>query len=854
MLNMSFLRVGREWRADKTGDVGTVTLTGDFSSLPSITAGYSIRALLVDGDGDFSSGATVYPLTDAGSNKYKVTNLTLSDGDYLTFAIYKVNNDDPCNAQTINVNGACTYQTFSNQGASNSAVADPGDCDGTGADSYSGGDVWFKVVVPSTGNVNISTDTESSSASNREWAYRVGLAVYSGTCAGLTKLTCQISPLSVVPPGNVSLSLTGRTPGETLYIRMWEWGNDNNGKFYLCAYDPCQAPPVITGSIAPSTMEACTVGDLPPAANSVADLEALGLNISDACTPDAALVVTHSDAQAGSCTKVVTRHYTITDASSISSTFDQIFTLKDTQAPVVTGSLSVVTIEGCDIGSLPAAVNTAAGLEALPGSISVADACTPDALLTVTHGDVITQPYCPMIITRTYTVTDGCSNPVSIIQTINIEDITPPVLTGSLTTAVVEGCDPGAAPAATTAAQLESLPGGITITDACTATLTVTHTDVITGSCPYVITRTYTIEDKCHNSVSTSQIITVDDTQRPDVTGSLTPTTVEGCDEGAAPAAATTVAGLEALAGEITITDACTPDASLTVTHTDVGIGSCPEVITRTYTVSDECGNPVDIVHLINIDDTKKPVVTGSLSALIVEGCDFADAPAAATTAAELEALPGGIAITDACTPDALLAVNHTDLPSGICPRVVTRTYTVTDNCGNFEDIIQTININDTLPPVVTGSLSDIILEGCNVGSAPPPVTTVAELEALPGAITISDACTPDVSIIVSHKDTVESTCPRVLTRVYTLTDGCGNHKDLIEIIYIDDTQPPVVTGSLDALTIEGCGTGDAPAAVTTVAQLVTLPGTLAVTDVCTIEADMTVTNTDVPSGTCRLL
>ena len=159
-------------------------------------------------------------------------------------------------------------------------------------------------------------------------------------------------------------------------------------------------------------------------------------------------------------------------------------------------------------------------------------------------------------------------------------------------------------------------------------------------------------------------LINIDDTQPPVVTGSLSATTVEGCDAGAAPAAATTVAALEALAGGLTITDVCTADASLSVTHSDVAAGSCPIVITRTYTVADACSNSVNIVHTINVDDTQPPVVTGSLTTTTVEGCNAAAAPAAVTTVAALEALAGSITITDACTPDASLTVSHSDAVS----------------------------------------------------------------------------------------------------------------------------------------------------------------------------------------------
>ena len=304
-------------------------------------------------------------MTDIGSNKYQVNNVALNDGDYLTFAIYRIDNEDPCSAQALNVSSACSFQLFSNEGASGSAIADPGNCDGSGNSGYSGGDVWFKAVVPASGNIIINTDTQSASPSNLEWAYRIGIAVYSGPCGGLTKINCQISPVSVVPPDDVNLSVSGRTPGETLYIRMWEYSNNDNGKFNICIYDDCAQPPVITGSIPPSSVEGCNVANTPPAVNTVAALEALGLSISDGCTPDPALTVTHNDTSIGQCPVVVTRRYTITDASLSSSTYDQIITIDDTQPPVVAGSLSTTIVEGCNVGAAPASVNTVAGLEAL---------------------------------------------------------------------------------------------------------------------------------------------------------------------------------------------------------------------------------------------------------------------------------------------------------------------------------------------------------------------------------------------------------------------------------------------------------------------------------------------------------
>ena len=59
------------------------------------------------------------------------------------------------------------------------------------------------------------------------------------------------------------------------------------------------------------------------------------------------------------------------------------------------------------------------------------------------------------------------------------------------------------------------------------------------------------------------------------------------------------------------IEDVCTSDGALVVSSSDVSDGNtCPEIITRTYTVTDAGGNAsVDIVHTITVDDTTLPVI-----------------------------------------------------------------------------------------------------------------------------------------------------------------------------------------------------------------------------------------------------
>lgn len=81
-------RIERTWRVDLTGDPGTVTVSIDQNELPSIPTNYNGYLLMVDGDGNFSSGATIYPMSLA-DGRYKATEVTINDGNYLAVAVYK---------------------------------------------------------------------------------------------------------------------------------------------------------------------------------------------------------------------------------------------------------------------------------------------------------------------------------------------------------------------------------------------------------------------------------------------------------------------------------------------------------------------------------------------------------------------------------------------------------------------------------------------------------------------------------------------------------------------------------------------------------------------------------------------
>lgn len=84
-----FLRLAREWRVSEQGDITGVKVAFDTTHLSfGATTDFNEYVLLIDADGDFTSGAQVHAMIQNGGN-YEVSNIDFSDGDYFTFAILR---------------------------------------------------------------------------------------------------------------------------------------------------------------------------------------------------------------------------------------------------------------------------------------------------------------------------------------------------------------------------------------------------------------------------------------------------------------------------------------------------------------------------------------------------------------------------------------------------------------------------------------------------------------------------------------------------------------------------------------------------------------------------------------------
>ena len=114
-------------------------------------------------------------------------------------------------------------------------------------------------------------------------------------------------------------------------------------------------------------------------------------------------------------------------------------------------------------------------------------------------------------IARTWTATDACGNTSTCLQTITIEDSTPPTIHDCAADITIE-CTASTDPTNT---------GITTATDNCDAAPVVTSMDVtMEGACAqeYTIDRTWTATDACGNTSTCLQTITIEDSTPPTIT------------------------------------------------------------------------------------------------------------------------------------------------------------------------------------------------------------------------------------------------------------------------------------------------------------------------------------------------
>jgi hypothetical protein len=502
---------------------------------------------------------------------------------------------------------------------------------------------------------------------------------------------------------------------------------------------------------------------------------------ADNCSTDPVVVHVSDVSDGNTCPEVITRTYSVTDDCGNSINVSQTITIDDDTDPVAICKDITVPLDGTGNVSIVAAdidFNSSDNCGIVSRSIDISDFDCDDL------GPNLVE----------LTVTDACGNSSTCTSTVTVEDNISPVLTcpsdrnedvdlfdnftipdyTSLAT-VSDNC--------TASPLLSQLPvAGMVVNGVGTIhTITITATDSEGNSsqCSFDITLVdpFTLSITCPGD-QTEDLDLNCDFVLPDYTSLASTTGAVSVDQ--LPAIGTIVSG-HGTAVEITLialdgggaTEQCTfddniaptasnpapinvqcasdvpaPDVSVVtdeadncstdpvVVHvSDVSDGnSCPETITRTYSVTDDCGNSINVVQTITIDDDTDPTAD-PLPAIDVQCA--ADVPAVDINDVQNAA--------DNCTANPVVA-HVSDVSDGnSCPETITRTYSVTDDCGNSINVVQTITIDDDTDPTA---------------SNPAPINVQCA----------SDVPAPDVSVVTDEAD--NCTTDPVVAHVSDVSDG----------------------------------------------------------------------------------
>jgi gliding motility-associated-like protein len=151
----------------------------------------------------------------------------------VTVPAYSPPNDLPCSATVLSGEDSCSFHVFNNIESGESGIPLSG-CMGDAVT-----DVWFKAEVPASGVLMARLDVDPSPEIPipDDWLLRPGLAVYSGVCGALIQDTCWIDS-AVDPPFQMpEILLTGYSPGDTLFFRVWGY-DEREGFFRICVQEP----------------------------------------------------------------------------------------------------------------------------------------------------------------------------------------------------------------------------------------------------------------------------------------------------------------------------------------------------------------------------------------------------------------------------------------------------------------------------------------------------------------------------------------------------------------------------------------------------------------------------------------
>ncbi|MBK9105719.1 MAG: T9SS type A sorting domain-containing protein [Saprospiraceae bacterium] len=497
--------------------------------------------------------------------------------------------------------------------------------------------------------------------------------------------------------------------------------------------------------------------------------------VSDACGGTVTVSVLPDAISNQTCANryTITRTYVATDVCGNTGTCAQTITVFDNIPPSIACPANLTV----QCANLVPVVNV--------NTIMASDNCT--GTVTVTHvGDVITNQTClnRFTLTRTYRATDVCGNSATCTQVITVFDNTPPVIT--FTDPLLAGLPSGGTLQVQCFGQDPEwdLPAfstsSVSAMDNCTDNVTVSFNETLQdeGNClvdGYInqYRLTWVATDACGNSTTSFVWLELIDTIPPVILG-VPEDIVVNCDEVPDPPV------------DVTAADECRC-ACVILYHQTGPAPGCQDgqVITRSWTARDDCGNETVETQYIRLIDHKGPELTitqpeiaGTADGTIINyTCNQGGIPQFYDQLNE-----GSVWSPVSCggSPEISFhsdadVVRNCEFFGYIEQRLYT--WIGVDQCGNETSLTIIVRLIDNEPPVLIGVPEMVCADD-------PALTKVEAVDNCGnGNVRFWDVQIP-------------SPCGngKALRRTYEAFDPCGNTTRDTTIIITDDNEPPVMT------------------------------------------------------------
>jgi len=645
-------------------------------------------------------------------------------------------------------------------------------------------------LVLDCGDINETTDP---AAQILDW---LALASAADNCDSEPGLTYDfnLSILNLCAPDMYTITVT--------WTATDDCGNSSTASSTITVVPDTQDPSITVP--APLVLDCGDIGETTDPSAQILDW--LGsATVSDNCDTDPELTYDFNLSILNLCAPAsytITVTWTANDACNNASTATSTITvIPDTQDPFINVPAPLVL----DCGDINETTDPSAQILDWLGSATVSDNCDTDPELTYDFNLSILNICAPAMytITVTWTANDACNNVSTATSTITvIPDTQDPFIT--VPAPLVLACDEFNGSFGGTFEILDWL-GSASVSDNCdTDPELVYDIDFSTlDQCTpgtYMISVLWTANDHCNNTSTASSTISVNICDPVSTLSIMCPldiyqqNDIDWCQariEPDTPVIYTCSDFVDAsLVLTWTITGAGATDANgVPVTSGDgfvpalyfnVGI-SIIEYIVSGFDLS---GNPVSDTcsFTITVVDKQKPELAGGFPLDEYVNCNAVPSPFPLTPDDFIDNCPGPLTVD-------FMEMSTQGANPAVCNYYtyeITRIWKVTDQSGNMRPFEQNIFVTDTTAPEFM--VNDVLIS-CDM------------VDMAPGIIDTSDNCAANqyltiISTDVSTQDPDMENCGHytyIINRTWTVSDPCGNASTQLQVITVQDIEPPVI-------------------------------------------------------------